>query len=133
MLRGNDAMALSTAEAATTASALRIGSAKPNPKWTNSKAAAWPITAIQRMRTSLRRLTETSVPGVGSVTLISLEALISARAACSPAAFGSSGSGQLPAAVAQRVDIDRRAMAARRPARQFVCALKAALTIELDH
>src|SRR5579863_1661980 len=98
-----------------------------------SKVAAWPITAIQRMRTSFLRLTETSVPGVAVAPLFSGRPLMRPSASWWPAISSLFPSGQLPRGVAQSIDIDRRAMAARRATWQLVRTLKAALAIELDH
>ena len=53
---------LSTAEVAITAITGQIGRRKPMTMPANTTAAAWPPIATQRMNTSRRRLTETSVP-----------------------------------------------------------------------
>src|ERR1700722_12697487 len=135
---------LRTAEAAITTSALVSGSLKPKPKCTTSTVTACPRTATQRIRTSFRRLTDTSFGG--GVCVDSLAMLIEiypARpmpgAGRDNSAFFGAGSAarrlllrQLEVAVAQLVDIDRGAVPARRPAGKFIGPFDAALAIKLD-
>ena len=82
---------LSTADAAITTSVLVSGSLKPKPKWTTNTVTAWPRTAIQRIRTSRRRLTETSVGGgvcvVSFAILMDISGPVRSRASVAMTAY----------------------------------------------